>query len=93
MSRSCNKKVDKEDLLLANGRSPIKDIEIKHSLKEVLTDGIDCCEVYMKGIDHSYYYEGYTTFKTEELQYCPFYSTRNMIELLNIISVSLNKRY
>ena len=60
-------KVDKEDYLLAMERSPIKDIEIKHLLKSALTDEIDSREVYMKGIDHSYYYEGYTTFKTEEL--------------------------
>lgn len=60
-------KVDKEDYLLAMDRSPIKDIEIKHILKAALTDDIDSREVYMKGIDHSYYYEGYTTFKTEEL--------------------------
>ena len=60
-------KVDKEDYLLAIERSPIKDIEIKHILKAALTDDIHSREVYMKGIDHSYYYEGYTTFKTEEL--------------------------
>lgn len=60
-------KVDKEDYLLAMERSPIRDIEIKHVLKEALTDKINSREVYMKGIDHSYYYEGYTTFKTEEL--------------------------
>lgn len=60
-------KVDKEDYLLAMERSPIKDIEIKHILKAALTDEIDSREVYMKGIDHSYYYEGYVTFKTEEL--------------------------
>ena len=60
-------KVDKEDYLLAMGRSPIKDVEIKVLLKGVLTDEINSREVYMKGIDHSYYYEGYTTFKTEEL--------------------------
>ena len=60
-------KVDKEDYLLAMERSPIKDIEIKHILKNALTDDIYSREVYMKGIDHSYYYEGYTTFKTEEL--------------------------
>ena len=59
--------VDKEDYLLAMERSPIKDIEIKHILKNALTDDINSREVYMKGIDHSYYYEGYTTFKTEEL--------------------------
>lgn len=60
-------KVDKEDYLLAMERSPIRDIEIKHVLKGALTDEIDSREMYMKGIDHSYYYEGYTTFKTEEL--------------------------
>ena len=60
-------KVDKEDYLLAKERSPIIDIEIKHNLKAALTDEINSREVYMKGIDHSYYYEGYTTFKTEEL--------------------------
>ena len=60
-------KVDKEDYLLAMERSPIKDIEIKYLLKNALTDDINSREVYMKGIDHSYYYEGYTTFKTEEL--------------------------
>lgn len=60
-------KVDKEDYLLAMERSPIKDIEIKYLLKNALTDEVDSREVYMKGIDHSYYYEGYTTFKTEEL--------------------------
>ncbi len=60
-------RVDKEDYLLAMERSPIKDIEIKHILKNALTDKTTDREVYMKGIDHSYYYEGYTTFKTEEL--------------------------
>lgn len=60
-------KVDKDDYLLAMERSPIKDIEIKHLLKNALTDEIDSRDVYMKGIDHSYYYEGYITFKTEEL--------------------------
>ena len=59
--------VDKEDYLLAMERSPIKDIEIKHILKNALTDKVNDREVYMKGIDHSYYYEGYSTFKTEEL--------------------------
>lgn len=60
-------KVDKEDYLLAMERSPVKDIEIKYLLKNALTDEVDSREVYMKGIDHSYYYEGCTTFKTEEL--------------------------
>lgn len=60
-------KVDKEDYLLAMERSPIRDIEIKHVLSQALTDEIDNREIYMKGIDCSYYYEGYTTYKTEEL--------------------------
>lgn len=60
-------KVDKEDYLLAMERSPIKDIEIKYLLKNALTDEINSREVYMKGIDHSYYYEGYITFKAEDL--------------------------
>ncbi len=59
--------VDKEDYLLAMERSPIKDIEIKHILKNALTDKINDREMYMKGIDHSYYYEDYTTFKSEDL--------------------------
>ena len=60
-------RVDKEDYLLAMERSPIKDVEIKVLLKAALTNEINSREVYMKGIDHSYYYEGYTTFKTEDL--------------------------
>lgn len=59
--------VDKEDYLLAMERSPIRDIEIKHVLKAAMTDQTNSREVFMKGIDHSYYYEGYTTFKAEEL--------------------------
>ena len=59
--------VDKEDYLLAMERSPIRDLEIKHVLRAALTDQIDSREVYMKGIDHSYYYEGYATFKAEDL--------------------------
>ena len=59
--------VDKEDYLLAMERSPIKDIEIKFILKQALTDKINDREVYMKGIDYSYYYEGYAIYKTEEL--------------------------
>ena len=59
--------VDKEDYLLAMERSPIRDTEIKHILKNALTDEIDSREMYIKGIDHSYHYEGYTTFKAEEL--------------------------
>ena len=60
-------KVDKEDYLLAMERSPVKDVEIKYLLKNALTNEVDSREIYRKGIDHSYYYEGYTTFKTEEL--------------------------
>ena len=60
-------KVDKEDYLLAMERSPIKDVEIKVLLKGALTDEINSREVYMKSIDQSYYYEGFTAFKTEEL--------------------------
>jgi cell filamentation protein len=60
-------KVDKEDYLLAMERSPIKDIEIKHILKNALTDKINDRDVYMKGIDNSYHYEGYTAFKAGEL--------------------------
>lgn len=60
-------KVEKYDYLLAMERSPVRDVEIKHILKAALTDDINSREVYMRGIDQSYYYEGYTTFKTEEL--------------------------
>lgn len=60
-------KVDKEDYLLAMERSPIKDVEIKVLLKNALTNEINSRENFMKGIDHSYYYEGYNNFKTEEL--------------------------
>ena len=59
--------VDKDDYLLAMERSPIKDIEIKYVLKQALTDKVGDREVYMKGIDHSYYYEGYILYKAEEL--------------------------
>ncbi len=61
-------RVDKEDYLLAMERSPVRDIEIKYVLKAALTDEINSREVYMKGIDHSYYYEGYTAYKTEDLK-------------------------
>ena len=60
-------KLRKEDYLLAMERSPIKDMEIKVLLKSALTDEINSREVYRKGIDHSYYYEGCTTFKAEDL--------------------------
>lgn len=59
--------VEKDDYLLAMERSPVKDIEIKHILRQALTDKIDDREIYMKGIDHSYYYEGYGVYKAEEL--------------------------
>ncbi len=59
--------VDKEDYLSAMERSPVKDIEIKHISKQALTDKINDRELYMKGIDHSYYYEGYSTFKAKDL--------------------------
>lgn len=60
-------KVDKTDYLLAMERSPIKDTEIKELLKQSLTNKIDDREMYMKGIDNSYLYEGYLSFKTDEL--------------------------
>lgn len=60
-------KVDKEDYLLAMERSPIKEIEIKFLLKNALTDNVNDREIYMKGIDHSYYYEGCYVYKTREL--------------------------
>ena len=59
--------VDKDDYLLAMERSPIRDIEIKHFLRQALTDKTDDRDIYMKGIDHSYYYEGYIVYKAEEL--------------------------
>lgn len=59
--------VDKEDYFMAMERSPVKDIEIKHILREALIDDINDREIYMKGIDYSYYYEGYAEFKAEEL--------------------------
>ena len=60
--------VDKEDYLLAMERSPIRSTEIKFVLKSALTDRVNDRELYMKGIDHSYYYEGYTAFRTDELK-------------------------
>ncbi len=59
--------VDKEDYLSAMERSPIKDIEIKYILKQALTSQVDDRELYMKGIDNSYYYEGYTYYTSSEL--------------------------
>ncbi|MBQ1507762.1 MAG: Fic/DOC family protein [Ruminococcus sp.] len=60
-------KVDKEDYLLAMERSPVKDIEIKFLLKSALTDKINDRKIYMKGIDNSYLYEGYSAYCTEDL--------------------------
>jgi cell filamentation protein len=60
-------RVDKNDYLLAMERSPVKDIEIKAQLKHGLTDKINDRNLYMKGIDASYYYEGYLLYKTAEL--------------------------
>jgi len=60
-------KVDKHDYFLAMERSPIKDVEIKVLLKQALTDKINDRAIYMQGIDVSYYYEGYTLYKTNEL--------------------------
>lgn len=60
-------KVDKDDYLLAMERSPVKDIEIKYLLKAALTDQVNDREIYMKGIDHSYYYEGYMVYHMDEL--------------------------
>lgn len=61
-------KIDKEDYLLAMERSPIRDIEIKHLLKNALTESVNDRLIFMKGIDNSYYYEGYNTFKAEDLK-------------------------
>ncbi len=59
--------VDKDDYLSAMERSPVKDIEIKHILRQALTDQIDDRKIYIKSIDYSYYYEGYAVYKTEDL--------------------------
>ena len=59
--------IDKEDYLSAMIRSPIKDIEIKHLLKNALTDKINDREVFMKGVDVSYYYEGYDEYDIHKL--------------------------
>ena len=61
-------RVDREDYLLAMERSPIRDLEIRALLEQALTDQIHDREVYMKGIDASYCYEGYSTFRTEDLE-------------------------
>ncbi len=60
-------KIDKEDYLLAMERSPIKDTEIKELIKNALTDEIDSRGIYMKGIDHSYHFEGYNSYLTENI--------------------------
>lgn len=59
--------VDKQDYLLAMERSPVKDLEIKALLQAALTDAVNDRQVFMKGLDASYAYEGYTAYKTEEL--------------------------
>lgn len=59
--------VDKEEYLSAMRRSPVKDLEIKHLLKQALTDQINDRALFMKGIDVSYFYEGYSEFRTEDL--------------------------
>ena len=64
-------RVDKEDYLQAMERSPVKDLEIKALLKAALTDQVNDRAVYMKGIDASYHYEGYHTFRTEHLVQSP----------------------
>lgn len=61
-------KINKEDYLLAMERSPVRDTEIKLLLKSALTDDVNNRDVYMKGIDASYYYEGYNTYQLEELE-------------------------
>jgi len=60
--------VDKEDYLPAMERSPVKSVEIKELLKNALTSDVDNREVYMKGIDASYHYEGYNIFKSNDLK-------------------------
>ena len=60
--------VNKEDYLLAMERSPVRDIEIKYLLKNALTDKVDDRQTFMKGIDHSYEYEGYSAYKAEDLK-------------------------
>lgn len=62
-------RVDKNDYLMAMERSPVKDIEIKHLLQQALTDRTNDRNVYMKGIDYSYYYEGYTVYRMEDLSW------------------------
>ena len=59
--------IERDDYLLAMERSPIRDTEIKLLLKNALSDEIDNASVFMKGIDASYYYEGYTLYKIEDL--------------------------
>ena len=61
------RKGNKDDYLFAMERSPVRDIEIRYVLQQALTDKTDDREIYMKGIDYSYYYEGYSVYRTEEL--------------------------
>ena len=60
-------KIDKEDYLLAMQRSPIRDIEIKHVLRDALISDIDDREIYMEGLDASYYYDGYIVYNSKDL--------------------------
>ena len=60
-------RVNQEDYLFAMERSPVRDTEIKHILKEALTDRVNDWEIYMKGIDRSYLYEGYSAFRAADL--------------------------
>ena len=59
--------VDKDDYLMAMERSPVKDVEIKVLLKAALTDQVNSREMFMKGVDHSYDYEGYSSYRTQDL--------------------------
>ena len=89
-------KVDKDDYLLAMERSPIKDIEIKYILKNALTRQINDREIYMKGIDHSYYYEGYDQYRSEDLSASPATSSKldrvSMASKLAVTSKEADKR-
>ena len=60
-------RVNKEDYLLAMERSPVRDIEIKHVIKNALTDKTNDLDIFIKGIDNSYFFEGYKSYKTENL--------------------------
>lgn len=81
-------KVDKNDYLLAMERSPIKDLEIKHLLKEALTDDINNRVIYMKGIDASYYYEGYNIYTCDDLK--PNATIHSKLEITKSKSITKN---